>query len=955
MIIDREKEVEFQRFFLENYLKHPIMAENKLFLLDGHALVYRAHYAFITRPLINSKGLNTSAITGMTRFIWDVIRNQKPTHIAVAFDLKGPTFRNEMYPEYKANREAQPEDITTALPYIKEIIEGFKIPIVTKQGFEADDVIGTLAKQAEKEGFDVYMVTPDKDFAQLVSDKVFMYKPARSGNGVEILGEPEVLEKWQIKRVDQVIDVLGLQGDAVDNIPGIPGIGAKTAVKLLAQFDSMEGLLANTDKLKGKQKEKVEQFAEQGRLSKQLATIDLNVPIQFDAARYIIEPFDKDRLAKVFKELEFRTLAASILGETPAPQAGQQGTLFGGTPTGATAVSRKAAPAAHSVAEKNIENTEHDYQLVDTPEKRKTLIDLLKKQASFCFDTETTSIDANSAELVGIAFSVKSEAAFYVPIPANETEAKAIVEEFKAVLEDEKIEKVGQNLKYDCIVLKWYGIEVAGAFFDTMLAHYLIEPELRHNMDYLAETYLKYQPVSITTLIGKKGKNQMSMRQVPIERVSEYAGEDADITLQLGDYFRPKLKEEGLEKLYKEMEEPLLKVLVDLEYNGINLDVPYLEAYSKELGVLIQTSQAAIYKDAGKPFNIASPKQVGEVLFDRMGLPYRWRKTKSGQYSTSEEKLTEMAADFEIVNKILKFRSYSKLKSTYVDALPNMVNPKTGRVHSSFNQALTATGRLSSNNPNLQNIPIRTPEGRKVREAFIPRSEEYILLAADYSQIELRLIAELSGDEAMLDAFQKGHDIHRATAARVYEKDLEEVTADERRNAKTVNFSIIYGAGATNLSQQLDISRKEASELIKRYFARYNGLKIYMDKAVEKARADGFVTTLMGRRRYLRDINSKNGMIRSHAERNAINTPIQGTAADMIKLAMIKVQKALTEGNYKTKMILQVHDELVFDMYKSEATKVMPIIEKNMKEAMPGLKVPILVGMDTGENWLEAH
>ncbi len=932
-----------------------IMSDKKLFLLDGHALVYRAHYAFITRPLINSKGLNTSAITGMTRFIWDVIRKQNPTHIAVAFDLSGPTFRTEMYPEYKANREAQPEDITTALPYIREIIEGFKIPVVTKKGYEADDVIGTLAKQAEKEGFEVFMVTPDKDYAQLVSDKVFMYKPARMGNGVEILGEKEVLEKWQIKRVDQVIDVLGLQGDAVDNIPGIPGIGAKTAVKLLAKFDSMEGLLANTDQLKGKQKEKVEQFAEQGRLSKKLATIDLNVPIQFDAERYIIEEFDKERLSKIFKELEFRTLAKSILGESPAPQAGQQGSLFGDVPAGAAPKRFVNIPAAHSVAEKNIENTEQDYQLTDTPAKRKALIDLLAQQKSFCFDTETTSIGANSAELVGIAFSMKSGEAFYAPIPADEDEAKAIVAEFKSVLENEKIEKVGQNLKYDCIVLKWYGVEVAGMFFDTMLAHYLIEPEMRHNMDYLAETYLKYQPVSITTLIGKKGKNQMSMRQVPIEKVVDYAGEDADITLQLGEHFRPKLKEEGLEKLYNEMEEPLMKVLVDLEYNGINLDVAYLEAYSKELDVLIKAAQAEIYKDAGAPFNISSPKQVGQVLFDKMELPYRWRKTKSGQYSTSEEKLTELAADFEIVNKILKYRSYSKLKSTYVDALPNMVNPKTGRVHSSFNQALTATGRLSSNNPNLQNIPIRTPEGRKVREAFIPRSDDYILLAADYSQIELRLIAELSGDEAMLEAFQKGQDIHRATAARVYDKTLEEVTADERRNAKTVNFSIIYGAGATNLSQQLDIPRKEASELIKKYFARYQGLKTYMDKVVEQAKQDGYVTTLMGRRRHLRDINSKNGMIRSHAERNAVNTPIQGTAADMIKLAMIKVQKALKEGNFKTKMVLQVHDELVFDMHKSEVETVMPIIEKNMKEAMPGLKVPILVGMDTGANWLEAH
>ena len=932
------------------------MPEKKLFLLDGHALVYRAHYAFITRPLINSKGVNTSAITGVTRFIWDIIRNQSPSHIAVAFDLSGPTFRNELFPEYKANREAQPEDITIALPYIEEIIKGFRIPIITKEGYEADDVIGTISKQAEKEDFQVYMVTPDKDYAQLVSENIFMYKPARKGNEVEILGIPEILENWQIKRVDQVIDVLGLQGDSVDNIPGIPGIGAKTAIKLLEQFDSLENLLANTDQLKGKQREKVEAFAEQGLLSKQLATIDVNVPIQFDAKAYEIEPMDKDRLTKVFKELEFRTLAKSILGEPATPQIGQQGSLFENIPSASPARAiPKAAPAAHSVADKNINNTKHDYQLADTPEKRAKLVELLVKQTTFCFDTETTSVDANNAELVGLAFSVKPSEAFYVPIPANQEEARKIVLEFKQVLENEAIEKIGQNLKYDCIILKWYGVEVKGAFFDTMLAHYLIEPELRHNMDYMAETYLKYQPVSITTLIGKKGKNQLSMRQVPIEKVAKYAGEDADITLQLGNYFRPKLKEEGLEKLYKELEEPLLKVLVELEYNGINLDVPFLENYSKELEVQIRESEAEIYRDAGTRFNISSPKQVGEVLFDKMGVPYRWKKTKSGQYSTSEEKLTELAKNHEIIYKILKYRSYAKLKSTYVDALPTMVNPKTGRVHSSFNQALAATGRLSSNNPNLQNIPIRTEEGREVRKAFIPRSKDYILLAADYSQIELRLIAELSGDEAMLGAFQAGQDIHQATAAKVYEKTLEAVTPGERRNAKTVNFSIIYGAGATNLSQQLDISRKEASNLIKQYFRQYKGLKSYMDRAVEKARDLSYVTTLMGRRRYLRDINSRNGMIRSHAERNAINSPIQGTAADMIKMAMIKVQDALTAGNFKTKMILQVHDELVFDAYKPELEQVMPIIEKNMKEAMPGLKVPILVGMDTGLNWLEAH
>ncbi len=934
------------------------MSEKKLFLLDGHALVYRAHYAFIARPMINSKGINTSAVMGMTRFIWDVIRKQNPTHIAVSFDLPGPTFRHEMFVEYKANREAQPEDITIALPYIREIIEGFNIPVITKEGFEADDVIGTLAKQAEKEGFSVYMVTPDKDYAQLVSDKVFMYKPARSGNGVEILGKKEVLEKWDIERVEQVIDVLGLQGDSVDNIPGIPGIGAKTAVKLLKQFGSMEGLLENTDQLKGKQKEKVIAFADQGRLSKVLATIDINVPVQFDAERYIIEPMDKDRLAKVFKELEFRTLAKSILGvadDVPV-QAGQQGSLFPTSAgTSAAPAPRKFAPPAHSVADKNINNTEHKYELVDTPEKRKALIKLLKKQKAFSFDTETTSIEPTKAELVGLSFCVTPHEAYYIPTPADQEATKAIVNEFKEILESDKYVKIGQNIKYDAIILRHYGTEVKGTWFDTMLAHYLLEPGMRHNMDYLSETYLKYQPISITSLIGKKGKNQLTMRDVSIEKVVPYACEDADITLQLADYLRPKLKAEELEKLYYDIEEPLMKSLVNIEYNGVNLDEEYLEEYSKELEVKLRSIEEAIYEKAGMRFNISSPKQVGEVLFDKMEIPYRWKKTKTGHYSTDETKLSELAKEHDFVNQILAFRSLAKLKSTYVDALPRMVNKKTGRLHSSFNQALTATGRLSSNNPNLQNIPIRTEEGRKVREAFIPRDKDFILLAADYSQIELRLIAELSGDEAMLGAFQAGHDIHQATAAKVYGKTLEEVSKDERRNAKTVNFSIIYGAGATNLSQQLDIPRKEASALIAEYFKQYSGLKEYMDKTVESAREKGYVTTLMGRKRHLRDIDSRNGMIRSHAERNAVNTPIQGTAADMIKIAMINVSKALKEGNYKSKMILQVHDELVFDVYRPELDKIKTLIEDAMKNAIPNLKVPILVGMDTGENWLEAH
>ncbi|MEM1320904.1 MAG: DNA polymerase I [Bacteroidota bacterium] len=932
------------------------MSEKKLFLLDGQALVYRAHYAFITRPLVNSKGMNVSAITGFTRSLWDVMRKQNPSHIAVSFDLSGPTFRHEMFTEYKANREAQPEDITLAIPYIQRILEGFNIPIVTSEGFEADDVIGTLAKQAEKEGFTVYMMTPDKDYAQLVSENVFLYKPGRKGGDVEIMGVPEVLEKWQIQRVEQVIDMLGLQGDSVDNIPGIPGIGGKTASKLLAKFDSVEGLLANTDQLKGKQKEKVIEFAEQGRLSKTLATIDINVPVQFDAETYAITEMNKEALSEVFKELEFRSLAKSILGADAAgaePVAGSQGSLFGDIPAKQPAI--KSPLPSHSVAEHSLKDVEHDYKLVATAEERAELIQLLAQQDLFCFDSETTGVDANIAELVGLSFSCKKGEAYYVPFPEDQAEVRGVLAEFAELFGNEKIGKIGQNIKYDMLLLKWYDIEVKGTLYDTMLAHYLIEPELRHNMNYMAESYLKYEPISIETLIGKRGKNQLTMRQVPVEKVVDYASEDADITLQLKEYLWPILEKEELQKLYAELEAPLVPVLVDLEHAGVNVDTDFLAEYSKELSTGILEREQEIYKIAGTQFNIASPRQVGEVLFDKMKIPYRWRKTKTGQYSTNEEKLTELALEHPIAATILGFRALAKLKSTYVDALPKLVNPRSGRIHSSFNQALAATGRLSSNNPNLQNIPVRTPEGRRVREAFIPRDEEHLLLAADYSQIELRIIAEISGDEAMLEAFQAGQDIHQATAARVFGVPFEEVNREQRYRAKTVNFSIIYGAGATNLSRQLDIKRAEASELIKQYFSQYQGLKRYMEKQVELAREQGYVTTLMGRRRYLRDINSRNGMIRSHAERNAINTPIQGTAADMIKIAMIKIHQALKAGDFRTKMILQVHDELVFDVYKEELEQVKPIIEEQMKTAIPNLKVPIKVGMDTGSNWLEAH
>jgi DNA polymerase-1 len=938
------------------------MSEKKLFLLDGHALVYRAHFAFINRPLINSKGVNTSAMTGFTRTLWDLMQTHNPSHIAVAFDPSGPTFRHEIYQEYKANREEQPDDIRTALPFIKRIVEGFNIPIVMVDTYEADDVIGTLSKQAEKEGFQVFMVTPDKDYAQLVSENIFMYKPSRQGNGVEILGVEEVREKWGVNEPIQVIDLLALQGDSSDNIPGVPGIGPKTASKLLKEFHTLEGLLANTASLKGKQKERVEENVEQAKLSKVLATIDLEVPIQFDAKRYEIEPFNRPVLEEVFKELEFRSLAKAILGEQEAAaQPGQQGSLFAvegastASITNSKAVIDSGLPA-HAIANHSIENTAHDYQLVDTAEKRATLIKELETQSVFCFDTETTSIDANQAELVGISFSMQKGQAYYVPVPEDQSAAQAIVNEFKPVLENPKIQKIAQNIKYDTLVLKWYGVEIAGAFLDTMIMHYLLEPEMRHNMDYLAETYLSYKPVSIKTLIGKGGKNQLTMRQVPVEKVVDYAAEDADITWQLKAFLYPELeKNKDLMKLYNEMEEPLIKVLTEMEFEGVRLDVDFLDEYSKELETKVAEAKAKIYELAGVKFNIASPKQVGEVLFEKLNLPYRWRKTSSGQYSTNEEKLTELSVDFPIVKDILRHRGLTKLKSTYVDALPRMVNPKTGRIHTSYNQALAATGRLSSNNPNLQNIPIRTPEGAKVRKAFIPRDDNHVLLAADYSQIELRLIAEIAQDKAMLEAFQEGKDIHSATAAKVFEVPYEEVTKVQRYRAKTVNFSIVYGAGATNLSRQLDITRNEAKHLIDQYFKQYQGLQRYMADIVAEARENGYVSTLMGRRRYIRDINSKSSLMRSNAERIAVNTPVQGSAADMIKVAMIHILEALQTMQLKTKMILQVHDELVFDVPKEELAIVKPMIEEKMRNAMPSLSVPILVGMDEGANWLEAH
>jgi DNA polymerase-1 len=935
------------------------MGEKTLFLLDGHALVYRAHFAFISRPLINSKGVNTSAIAGFVRTLWDILQNKKPSHIAVAFDPPGDTFRNEYYPEYKAHREAQPEDITVALPYIHKIVEGFNIPVVMKENYEADDVIGTLAKQAEKEGFTVYMVTPDKDYAQLVSKNIYMYKPSRQGNGIDILGEKEVLESWEIDKIDQVTDILGLQGDSVDNIPGIPGIGPKTAVKLIKDFGSVENVIANADKLQGKQKENVIQYADQALLSKKLATINTESPVQFDAKLYEVEPVNKEVLKEVFLELEFRTLAQQILGlqdntETRHVQ-GMQQTLFGNDTNPAPLPEPEPSEPKYSVAKKNIQNTPHQYEVIDSPENAKALAQKLADLSILSFDTETTGIDPHSADLVGMVFSVKPGHAWYVSVPADRDKATAFAHIFKEVLENEKITKIGQNIKYDMTVMKWYGVEVKGMLFDTMIAHYLCEPDLRHKLDYLTETYLDYTMIPIEDLIGKSGKNQLTMRDVPVEKVKEYAGEDADLTLQLYPVLKKMLAENELEKLYHDLEAPLIRVLCDLEYEGVRIDADFLKVYSGELGKLILEKEQEIYRNAGTHFNISSPKQVGEVLFDRLKIPYKWKKTSTGQYSTDFDKLTELAGEHIVIDSILEYRKYTKLKSTYVDALPTLINPRTGRVHSNFNQARAATGRLSSENPNLQNIPIRDEAGREIRKAFVPRNEDFILLSADYSQIELRLIADMSGDESMIEAFAGNKDFHRATAAKVFGVPYDEVTPEQRRNAKTVNFSITYGAGATNLSRQLGISRKEASELIENYYREFKKLKEFMDKMVQFARTHGYVKTLLGRRRNLRDINSRNSLTASNAERMAINTPIQGTAADMIKVAMINIHNELHKHRFKSKMILQVHDELVFDVYKPELEKVKSIVEDKMKNALPQLRVPVEVGMGIGTNWLEAH
>ena len=941
------------------------MSQKRLFLLDAYALIFRGYYALIKNPRINSKGQDTSAIMGFVNSLFDVIKREKPDHLAVAFDKEGSKDRLEIFPEYKANRDETPEAIRIAVPIIQDILKAMHIPIIEKPGVEADDLIGTLAKQAEKEGYQTYMVTPDKDYAQLVSENIFMYRPARMGNGIEIWGIPEVQKRFEVERPEQVIDYLGMMGDAVDNIPGLPGVGDKTAKKFIAEYGSMESLLENTDKLKGKMKEKVEANAELGLLSKKLATIITDCDVTFDADDYELSEPDAKKVQEIFEELEFRRLKDQFIkifskeeaiaeNKTSTPtvkkqtkQAGAgQFSLFGDT--------GESEEIASYSSRKSIKDTEHFYQSVSAGMAMKLFIQNLLKQENVCFDTETTGLDPLTAELVGIAFSWEIGKGFYIPFPEEKDEAQELIEQLRPFFEAENISKIGQNLKYDIKVLAKYNVEVKGKLFDTMLAHYLINPDMRHNMDVLSETYLNYTPVSITELIGKKGKNQLSFRQVPIDQQTEYAVEDADITFQLKEHFAPELNEANTLSLFEDIEIPLLRVLADMEIEGINLDKEFLSVLSKELEDDIKKLENNIYATAGEEFNIASPKQLGVILFEKMKLVDKPKKTKTGQYSTAEDVLSYLAKDHEIIRNILEYRGLTKLKSTYVDALPSQVNENTGRVHTDYMQTVAATGRLSSNNPNLQNIPIRTERGRQVRKAFIPRNHEYTLLAADYSQIELRIIAALSQEETMIEAFKNGEDIHASTAAKVFNVPIGEVSREQRSNAKTVNFGIIYGVSAFGLSNQTSLSRTEAKELIDTYYKTYPRLRNYISEQIDFAREHGYVQTVLGRRRYLKDINSANAVVRGAAERNAVNAPIQGSAADIIKIAMINIHKKLKDGNYKTKMLLQVHDELVFDVYKPELEEIKTLIKSEMENAYE-LAVPLDVDLGLGDNWLEAH
>jgi DNA polymerase-1 len=946
-------------------------AQKRLFLLDAYALIFRGYYAFIKNPRINSKGMDTSAIMGFMNSLMDVIKREKPDHLAVAFDKGGSDYRFEMYQEYKAHRDETPEAIKIAVPYIQELLRAMHIPIVEKAGFEADDLIGTLAKQAEKEGFQVFMVTPDKDFAQLVSENIFMYKPARMGNDIEIWGIPEVLEKFEIERPDQVIDFLGMMGDAADNIPGLPGVGEKTAKKFLAEYGTLENLLANTHQLKGAIKDKIEANKELGLLSKKLATILLDCPVTFDADDYELSKPDVEKTDALFQELEFRQMKAQfdkLYDSPPTPDGGaeeetvkkiiskktndEQFDLFGFYEDGESTPSLSGKVGMGLAT---LENTTHFYQIIQGDLPVKLLLQNLLNQTSVCFDTETTGIDALNAELVGMSFSFEKGKGFYVPFPENQEEAQTLIEKFRPFFENESIEKIGQNMKYDLKILSNYNIQVKGKLFDTMIAHYLINPDMRHNMDVLSETYLKYSPKSIETLIGKKGKNQLSMRDVPLEDIKEYATEDADITFQLKEHFQPILEKVGTKKLFDEIEIPLVPVLADMEKEGIRLDVEFLKSMSVEMQKEIDAFEQQIYVTAGEKFNLASPKQLGDILFDKLKIGgTKQKKTKTGQYATGEEVLSYLANEHQIVRDILEWRQMVKLQSTYINALPNQVDKKTGRVHTDYMQTVAATGRLSSTNPNLQNIPIRTEKGRLIRKAFIARDENYTLLSADYSQIELRIIAALCGEENMIKAFQNHEDIHKSTAAKVFNVPLDEVTKEQRSHAKTVNFGIIYGVSAFGLSNQTNLSRKESADLIEAYYQTYPKLKSFMTSQVDFARENGYVETISGRRRYLKDINSANAIVRGGAERNAVNAPIQGSAADIIKIAMINIHKKLTAEHWKSKMLLQVHDELVFDVHNSELEKIQPMIKHEMENAFK-MAVPLEVEIGLGKNWLEAH
>ncbi len=936
----------------------------KLFLLDAYALIYRAYFAFSNNPRITSKGLNTSAIFGFTNTLLEVLKKEQPTHIAVVFDTSEPTQRHTDYAEYKANREEMPEDLATAIPYVYKLLDALNVATLESDGFEADDVIGTLAKKGEQLGFITYMMTPDKDFGQLVSENIFIYKPARSGNAAEKLGVAEICARYGIQRPDQVIDILGLMGDAVDNIPGIKGVGEKTAMQLVQEFGSVENLLANTEKLKGKLKEKVEAGKEQAIFSRKLATIITDAPVEFDEEQLRVKEPDREKVRTLFAELEFRRLAVTVLGEElpvgELVEAGNEGSASRKTKPGQidifghTGGDDEPAPQEEVQIFATIETTPHEYHIADTAEKRHGLIQRLQQLESFCFDTETTGLDTLTAELVGFSFSWSAHGGTYVPVPADRAEAQKIVDEFRPVFADANIMKIGQNVKYDLSILRRYGVEIKGKLFDTMIAHYLLQPDMRHGMDMLAETYLRYSPVSIETLIGKKGKNQLTMRDVPLSKIAEYAAEDADITWQLYKVFAPMLVEANAMKLFEEVEMPLVPVLSEMEQEGITLNSGTLHSFSAELEKQIAIVDQEIQQLAGTPFNISSPKQVGDILFEVLRITDKAKKTKTGQYATSEDILQKLVNKHPIVGKILEYREMVKLKSTYVDALPEVVNPKTGRIHTCYNQVVAATGRLSSDNPNLQNIPIRSERGREIRKAFIPRDENHVLLSADYSQIELRVVASISGDPNMCEAFRSGIDIHTATAARVYGIKPEEVTKEMRYKAKSVNFGIIYGQGAFGLAENIGVSRSEAKELIENYFREYAGIKKYMDDMVNFAREYGYVQTILGRRRYLRDITSANAVVRGFAERNAINAPIQGSAADMIKVAMIRVQEGLKKNNLRTRLLLQVHDELVFDVPKDEIEIVKPIISDAMIHALP-LNVPVEIGMGTGPTWLDAH